>query len=318
MSGTVPLTIQFSGSESCGAGGIDTFHWTFGTGDESYETGGTYTYQHAGEYTLTLSVRSGNGTMRTESMKINVLPALWVTDENLDRIYKLDMNGQEILSFPAPAAEPRGIASAVLGGTQWLYVACQGEGIQRLYRVDPSDGSVASEYGAPAQSPVQLAYGADEPERLWHTDALSRKIYELNPNSGAVLGSFGTNYFRSSRQVGDEIFLQTPQGLAWTERVGGAGYLHYLEGETHLLYEITIVPSYDLMAGMQLSIAGDPIEILADVFPVSGMAWLDGYLWVADRDRHRLVQIDPATGLGTGQTISGFPGANIGGLDIQQ
>jgi len=40
-------------------------------------------------------------------------------------------------------------------------------------------------------------------------------------------------------------------------------------------------------------------------------------LWVVDVNTHSIVQIDPETGLATGETIAGFPGAATAGLEIQ-
>jgi len=317
-SGIVPLTIEFDGSASSGSGGIDTYHWTFGTGDEWYGASGSYTYEHAGTYTLTLTVRDASGRTSSESVQIEVGPAVWITDENLARIYKLDMDGNELASFPAPAPQPRGIAAALFNGEWTLYVVCKGGGVQRVFRIDPETGAVTAERSAPAQDPLQLTYGADEPQRVWHVDGLSGKLYELNPTSLQVLGSFGTNYFHASQQVGNEPFLHTPQGLDWAEGPGVSGALWYLEGDTRLLYQIEIVPAYDLLSGVQLAVIGDPVELDPSIFPVSAIAWYDGFLWAADVYHHEIVEIDPATGLKTGEKITGFPGTKIAGLAFQK
>lgn len=317
-SGIVPLTIGFDGSSSSGSGGIDTYHWTFGTGDEWYGASGTYTYEHAGSYTLTLTVRDASGRTDSESVEIEVGPAVWITDENLARVYKLDMDGNELASFPSPAAQPRGISAALVNGEWALYVACKGGGIQRIFLVDPETGAVETEHSAPAQDPLQLTYGAEEPQRVWHVDGLSGKIYELNPTSLQVLGSFGTNYFHASQQVGNEPFLHTPEGLDWAEGPGPTGSLWYLEGDTELLYQIEIVPAYDILAGVQLAVIGDPISIDPSIFPVSAIAWYDGFLWAADVYHHEIVQIDPETGMKTGERITGFPGTKIAGLTFQK
>jgi PKD repeat protein len=316
--GVVPLTITFTGEGSSGPSEITTHRWSFGTGEEWYEPSGTYTYEHAGRYTLTLTVRTADGKTDATSVEVVVEPAVWVCDENLDRVYKLDMVGAALKTFDLPVADPKGVAIAESAGKTWVFVACFGGGSQRILRVDQASGAVSEEYVAPAQDPLYLTYGWLEPQRIWHVDGLSRKIYELNPTNGQVRDSFGTNYFRASQQVGNETFLQSPQGLAWDEDGGESGLLWYLEGETRLLYAIEIDPPINIFEGIQLEIDRDPVPVDAAVFPVAGMDEYDGYLWVVDRDDHEIVQIDPTTGTRTGAVISGFPGASTSGLAIQQ
>ena len=316
--GVVPLTVTFTGEASSGSSEITTHRWSFGTGEEWYEPNGTYTYEHAGRYTLTLTVRCANGKTDTASVEIVVEPAVWVCDANLDRVYKLDMGGAVLKTFDLPVADPKGVTIAETAGKAWVFVACYGGGSQRILRVDQTTGAVSDEYVAPAQDPLYLTYGWLEPQRIWHVDGLSRKIYELNPASGQVGDSFGTNYFRASQQIGNETFLQSPQGLGWDEDGGESGLLWYLEGETRLLYAIEIDPPINIFEGIQLEIDRDPVSVDATVFPVAGMDEYDGYLWVVDRDDHEIVQIDPTTGARTGVVITGFPGASTSGLAIQK
>ena len=316
-SGVVPLTIAFDGRSSDGRGGIASYQWNFGTGDATYEPNGTYTYEQAGRFTLTLTVRDADGRIDVVTMEIDVSPAIWTCDENLQRVYKLNTAGDVLQTIDLATSEPRGIAVVNTGGQDWLYVACRGGGNQRLLKVDPSTGAVDADFPAPAQDPLYLTFGGADPERLWHVDGLSRNIYAINHNNGQVLSVFGTNYFRASAQVGGEAFLLTPQGLAWTPAPPSSGDLWYLEGDTHLLYRLHIVPPVGIFGGIQLTIDTEPVEVDETVFPVAGMDWYDGGLWVVDRDDHRIVEIDPETGARTGEVIEGFPGAATSGLDIQ-
>jgi len=312
--GFVPLTIDFDGSSSTAAAGISTYAWDFGTDDsDSHDVSGSYTYEHAGTFTLTLTVRAEDGSTNTATVTITVEPAVWITDENQGRIYKLDMQGNELDSFDLPVTQPRGITVAEAEGRDWLFVACFNGGNQRILRVDPTNGSVSQQYDAPGQSPLNLTFGAAEPKRIWHVDGLSRKLYGLNRIDCQIYGSFGTTYF----QVGTSPFLWAPQGLDWTPAPNAAGHLWYLEGQTQLLYKIKIIPRYDIMSGTQLDITGDPVQISATVFPVSAIDFYDEYLWVIDVNDHAIVQIDPSTGMPTGTQITGFPGAAPAGLEIQ-
>ncbi|MBU0595431.1 PKD domain-containing protein [Candidatus Bipolaricaulota bacterium] len=315
--GIVPLTVSYDGNASVGVDGISTYHWTFGTGAESYEVGGTYTYRHAGTFDLTLTVRGENGKTDTASVQIEVLPAVWVCDENLQQVFKLDMEGDVVATHDVPVADPRGVTVAEVAGADWLFVACYGGGNQRILQMDPASGAVSAEYTAPAGAPLYLSYAAQEPMRLWHVDGLSRRIYEMNPANGQVIGAFGTNYFRSSGQVGGEVFLQTPMGIDWTEEPASSGFVWYLEGETRWLYQFDVDAPINIFEGVQLMAVGEPVEVDASVFPVAGMDIYDGRLWVVDRDHHEIVQIDLDTGLPTGARVSGFPGAAVSGLEIQ-
>jgi len=315
--GVVPLTLSFDGAGSEGAGGVSTYHWTFGTGDESYDAAGSYTYHRAGIYELSLTIRGENGRTATTSVQIAVDPALWVCDENLQQVYKLDMNGAVLETFDVPVADPRGVAVAEIGGTEWLFVACYGGGNQRILKLDATTGVLDTERSAPGGDPLFLTYGVQEPERLWHVDGLSRRIYELAQASWQVMNGFGTNYFRTTGQVGNETFLQTPMGLDWTEELGSSGFLWYLEGETRWLYQFDVDAPINIFEGVQLVAVGEPIEIDASLFPVAGIDIYDGWLWVVDRDHHEIVQVDLTTGLATGVRISGFPGAAVSGLHIQ-
>jgi len=317
-SGVIPLTVDFDGGSSTGPGGISTYAWDFGTDDpDLHEVSGSYTYEHAGTFTLRLTVRAEDGSTNTDTATITVEPAVWITDENLGRIYKLGMQGNEIVSFGLQFTEPRGITVAEADGRSWLFVACYNGGNQRIVRIDPVTGNVSQNYSAPAQSPLQLTYGASGQKQLWHVDGLSRKIYRLNPSNAQVYDSYGQAYFKAtSPQVSDVPFLWTPQGLDWTPETNAAGHLWYLEGENRLLYKIKIIPANDIMSGTQLQIVGDPVNV--PIFSASAIDMYDGMLWVVDVNTHAIIEVDPTTGVLTGTKITGFPGASPAGLEIQQ
>ena len=138
--GVVPLTITFDGRNSNGSSEITAHRWLLGTGEEWYEPSGTYTYENAGRYTLTLTVRTADGGTDTASIEIVVDPALWVCDEDLDRIYKLDIDGAVRKTIDLPVSDPKGIAIGEAAGKAWVFVACFGGGNQRILRVDQQTG----------------------------------------------------------------------------------------------------------------------------------------------------------------------------------
>ena len=318
MSGIVPLTISYDASASEGQGGISTYRWSFGGGADIYGASGSHTFNHAGLYEIQLTIRAADGTVDTDTISIEVEPAFWVADENLDEIYKLDVSGNVITKLDSPESQPRGLALAERGGDWSLYVVCMGDGFQRLIEIDPESGNVLAEYPAPAQDPGGLTYAPNSPQRLWHVDRLSRKIYEINPPDGLILNAFGATYFQSSPHHLDSAFLQTPGGIAWREDSQAAGSLWVLEAETELLYELEIVPAIDIFSSTQLELQSDPISLSSDLFPISGIDWYDGFLWVVERDRRQVTQIDSATSLPTGFVLRGFPGAAVTGLAIQK
>lgn len=317
-SGPVPLTVTFDGAASTHVGEAATYRWDTGDGAEFVGVSGSYTYSSAGTFDLDLTVRGADGRTSMAKVQIVVEPVFWTTDRNLDQVYRLASDGEVLDTFQLPRSEPRGLTLADTGGGLRLLVACYDGGTQRILEIDPATGTVLDEWIAPAQSPLFLTFGEAEPARVWHLDGVSRKLYELNRQTGQVLGSFGLNYFRSARQIGDVAFLYTPQGIAWTPGTEDAGTLWYLEGDTRLLYPIRVVPAYDLLSGVQLEINEGPTALDPSVFPVAGLDWYDGHLWVVAEHHHQIVQIDPVTGFPTGEVLTGFPGAATSGLYIQK
>jgi len=94
--GVVPLTVAFDGTGSTSADGISTYSWSFGTDDpDVHVETGTHTYEHAGTYALKLTVRGSDGSTATTSVTVTVDPAMWITDANLNTVYKLDMQGTQ-------------------------------------------------------------------------------------------------------------------------------------------------------------------------------------------------------------------------------
>ena len=316
--GVVPLTISYDGSASEGPDGISTYRWSFGDEAEVYGAAGSYTFNHAGQYEIQLTIRASDGSVDSDTIYIDVEPGFWVADENLNEIYKLDSSGNVILTLDSPATQPRGLAVAERNGAWSLFVACMGNGFQRLIEIDPNSGTVLAEYTAPGQDPGGLSYSPIAPGRIWHVDRLSRKIYEINPQDGRFLNVFGATYFQSSPHLFETPFLQTPGGIAWREGPDTPGSLWVLEAETELLYQLVIVAAADIFSATQLALQPNPISLLPNLFPIAGFDWYDGFLWVVERDRHQVTQVDPATGAATGVVLLGFPGAAVSGLAIQE
>jgi hypothetical protein len=82
-----------------------------------------------------------------------------------------------------------------------------------------------------------------------------------------------------------------------------------------MLYKIKIIPGYDIMSDTQLEIVKNPVNI--PIFSASAIDMYEGKLWVIDVDTHSIIEVDPDTGVLTGNIITGFPGAAPAGLEIQ-
>lgn len=318
LRGTVPLTISYDANASEGRDGISTYRWTFGNAAEIYGISGSFTFNHAGTYEVALTIRAADGTVDTETVSIVVDPAFWVADENLDEIYKLDATGNVIRILASPSSQPCGLALAERGGRWTLFVASKGDGFQRLTEIDSESGAVLAEYTAPGQEPGGLTYSPVAPGRVWHVDRLSRKIYEINPQDGRILNVFGATYFQSSPHLYETPFLQTPGGIAWREGPFAPGSLWVLEVATKLIYQLVIVAATDIFSATQLTLQPNPISLSPSLFPVAAFDWYEGLLWVAERDRHQVSQVDPTTGAATGIALRGFPGAAVSGFAIQK
>ncbi|WP_088340977.1 PKD domain-containing protein [Robiginitalea sediminis] len=75
ISGTAPLTVQFTGRNSTDDFGIVSYLWEFGDGSTSDATDPEHTFTEAGTYTVVLTVTDGEGLTDTASLTITVTEA---------------------------------------------------------------------------------------------------------------------------------------------------------------------------------------------------------------------------------------------------
>jgi len=71
-SGTSPLTVAFTGSNSTDDIGITSYLWDFGTGETSTMPNPTYTFQFAGSFEVSLTVSDSEGLESTDTVVIEV------------------------------------------------------------------------------------------------------------------------------------------------------------------------------------------------------------------------------------------------------
>lgn len=75
-SGTIPLTVSFSGSGTDSDGSISSYYWDFKDGSTSSSTSPSHTFTTSGTYYVSFTVTDNNGGEDTESIRIDVLSDL--------------------------------------------------------------------------------------------------------------------------------------------------------------------------------------------------------------------------------------------------
>jgi hypothetical protein len=110
-------------------------------------------------------LRSAAGSSRSPPWRVLLQASTWDGDEN--------RSGER----PAPPCQRQGIPVAKADGETWLFVACYGNGSQRLFRIDPLDIAV---FGASATDWYD-GY-------LWVVDATNHEIVRVDPTTGYSTG----------------------------------------------------------------------------------------------------------------------------------
>ena len=75
LAGDAPVTVAFTDESVVPSGASANYRWNFGDGTESTEASPSHTYEATGEYTVTLTVTTGNGSdLERKAGYITVLP----------------------------------------------------------------------------------------------------------------------------------------------------------------------------------------------------------------------------------------------------
>jgi len=320
--GAAPLTVEYDGTASHAAEGIVLYHWDFGDGGTSAEAAGYYTYEAAGEYSLTLTVMDPKGRSARTATTVSVhMPdvTIWICDEELDCVYKLDVEGTVLATYELPFSKPHGLTLADVGQTEWLYVACENDGSPRLVRLDPDTGIIDGTFNAPSTDPLVLTSAdfAQWGECLWLIDGFTGNLYMLDSAETWILDVYGAGRMRGVPPVlVGEPLLTDPQGLdcTWDD---GDPYLWYIEGATQRLYKIRVTPREAIVWDIQLQVDSEPVDLAADLFPIAAMDMQNGEVWVIASDANQLIAADPTTGERLRVVISNLPGSSASGLDAE-
>ncbi|GGD74282.1 hypothetical protein GCM10011412_09920 [Maribacter cobaltidurans] len=92
--GTAPLTVQFTGSDSTDDVGIESYEWDFGDGNgTSTDINPTYTFDSEGTYEVTLIVTDAAGALDSATLTITV---------TVDNAAPIAVAAADVLSGPAP------------------------------------------------------------------------------------------------------------------------------------------------------------------------------------------------------------------------
>ena len=84
-SGTAPLTVNFTAGDSSDPDGeLVSYEWQFGDGEASSGENVSHTYQQAGNYTVTLTIRDNRDGTASAETSITVNPATYFVGESAD------------------------------------------------------------------------------------------------------------------------------------------------------------------------------------------------------------------------------------------
>ena len=162
-----------------------------------------------------------------------------------------------IMSFPAPAPDPQGLA----WDGEFLWVA--DDSTDSLYKIDPEDGSIVSSFPTPGSKPRGLTWDGNH---LWCADTKSDTIYKLDTNYASVISSIPAPH-------------HTVKGLTWD---GQYLYCCYFAGWSSSILKINLSDTsfsfFVFTRGTPQGLAcnGENIWNCEDIFGTT-LGWIDQY-----------------------------------------
>jgi len=183
--------------------------------------------------------------------------------------------GGIIFSFDSPGPDPFGLAwDDDSSGGPYLWHA--DDEADKIYKLDPSDGSVVDWFFSPGPHPRGLAWDDDSSggPYLWCSiiEGTRDRIYKLDPSDGSVVDWF----------FGPGVL---PGGLAWDDDSSGGPYLWYVDW-----YVNDKIYKLDPSDGSVVDWFDSPGS-----YPM-GLTWDGSHLWNADWYDDKIYKLDPSDG----------------------
>ena len=209
---------------------------------------------------LAVSLASASAyTVRLSENKDIINPEYQLSSTQGDKIQKMEI----IDWFDSPGDNPYGLA---WDGNYLWHADSTYSG--KIYKIDPSDGSVVYSFGSPAYCPAGLTWDGNY---LWMSVTCNlRKIYKIDPSDGSVVYSFNS--------PGD-----APFGLTWD-----GNYLWV----SHACND----PCEDKIYKIDPSDGSVVYSFNSPGSLPTGLAWDGTYLWNADWCQKKIYKIDPSDG----------------------
>lgn len=278
--------VVFDASASSAPAGatLVAYRWDFGDGASGEGVIVTHTYSQAGSYTVQLTVTDDRSRQATATQTISVvappsaealeLPQqimdlqglawdgenFWALDSSALKLYKFSgSSGQSLQTFELADAE---YPTAVAWDAQNRQLFVLDGNSNKIYRIDPGDGSVVRALELAEGVPLGMAWGDGA---LWVSDFDAAKIYRVNPDDGQVLQT---------------LIVGLP-GAALLSVGWGDGALWVYDGNHDMIYKI------DSTSGQKLA------ELVPPGPMTVGLAWDGENLWVADAQDLKLYKVRP-------------------------
>lgn len=283
--------VTFNAASSVALDGqISRYSWDFGDGNTAVGISISHLYADPGSYVVTLTVQASNGQSDSTSQQVEVLESptpnqppvadfsfepsspkasdeVHFTDASNDRdgqlkAWKWEFGDGNVSQEQNPVHrfEQAGEFTVHLLVTDDQ--GLQGQAVKKV-TVLPQVAAFLDSFDSPAEDPRGLAFDG---RYLWLSDALSLKLFKVDPATGEAVRSFNVDW-------------QLPEDVAWD----GTSIWAVDNGDLKLLQ---IDPETGDIIKSKEAPGDDP----------TGLTFDGTSLWVADATDMKLYQIDPATG----------------------